>query len=137
LVRGTRLAGKGHSLDTYLDAATGVASDHRYKQAAAEAYSNTRSQRNDLHPGSGSVENRSHQAQTSELFFPEGVALTILEQVAGAGQAPRPHPDITPKRASLLNRPHDSARAAELVEKGPRDALFSASGGRRRVVIGP
>jgi hypothetical protein len=45
-----------------------------------------------------------------------------------------PHPDITRKRVTLLYRPHDSARAAELVEKDRRDALFNASGGRRRVV---
>lgn len=45
-----------------------------------------------------------------------------------------PHPDIARKRVSLLYRPHDSARAAELVERDRRDALFNASGGRRRVV---
>ena len=45
-----------------------------------------------------------------------------------------PHPDIARKRVSLLYRPHDSAGAAELVEKDRRDALFNASGGRRRVI---
>lgn len=45
-----------------------------------------------------------------------------------------PHPDITRKRVTLLYRPHDSAHSAELVERDRRDALFNASGGRRRVV---
>ena len=48
-----------------------------------------------------------------------------------------PHPDIKRKRVSLLYRPHDSARPAELVVKDRNDVLFNASGGRRRVVISP
>jgi len=43
-----------------------------------------------------------------------------------------PHRDISRKRVTLLYRPHDSARSAELVERDRRDALFAAQGTTRR-----
>lgn len=43
-----------------------------------------------------------------------------------------PHRDIARKRVTLLYRPHDSARSAELVERDRRDALFVAQGAGRR-----
>jgi hypothetical protein len=43
-----------------------------------------------------------------------------------------PHRDISRKRVTLLYRPHDAARSAELVERDRRDALFAAQGGGRR-----
>ncbi|MDQ2729251.1 MAG: hypothetical protein M3Y91_15645, partial [Actinomycetota bacterium] len=43
-----------------------------------------------------------------------------------------PHRDISRKRVTLLYRPHDSARSAELVERDRRDALFAAQGSGRK-----
>ena len=43
-----------------------------------------------------------------------------------------PHREITRKRVTLLYRPHDAAKSAELVERDRRDALFATTGGRGR-----
>lgn len=42
-----------------------------------------------------------------------------------------PHREISRKRVTLLYRPHDAARSAELVERDRRDALFAAQGSAR------
>lgn len=41
-----------------------------------------------------------------------------------------PHRDIARKRVTLLYRPHDAAKGAELVERDRRDATFAAQAGR-------